>query len=39
MLKTGDVAACHVMCVELCLGSACPCVTRTDSCACVGIDN
>jgi len=27
MLKTGDVAACRVMCVELYLGSACPCVS------------
>ena len=27
ILKTGDVAACHVMCVELYLGSACPCVS------------
>ena len=24
ILKTGDVAACRVMCVELYLGSACP---------------
>ena len=27
ILKTGDVAACHVMCVELYLESACPCVS------------